>query len=65
MPDETLEGWLEREMKDAENTWGMYRSYRQEENVGGVIALTRLRALKDVSDKIAELWGSREEGKSR
>lgn len=57
MPDETLEIWLAKEIKDAENDYGMYHSYRQGESIGGTMALTRLRALKEVSDKIAELWG--------
>ena len=57
MTDETLENWLAKEIKDAENVYGMYHSYRQGESIGGTIALTRLRALKDVNEKIAELWG--------
>lgn len=59
MPDETLENWLAKEIKDAENDYGMYHSYRRGESIGGSMALARLRALKDVSDKINELWGSR------
>jgi hypothetical protein len=55
--DETLESWLAKEIKDAENLYGMYHSYREGESIGGTIAVTRLRALKDVSEKITELWG--------
>jgi hypothetical protein len=58
MSDETLEGWLAKEIKDAENVYGMYHSYRQGESIGGTMALTRLRALKDVNEKIIELWGT-------
>jgi hypothetical protein len=58
MADETLETWLAKEITDAENTYGMYHSYRQGESIGGTIALTRLRALMEVNEKIAELWGT-------
>jgi hypothetical protein len=62
MPDETIETWLAREIKDAENLYGMYHSYREGESIGGTIALTRLRALKEMDEKIAELWGTRTTG---
>lgn len=62
MPDETIETWLAREIKDAENLYGMYHSYREGESIGGTIALTRLRALKEMDEKIAELWGTRAAG---
>lgn len=57
MTNETLEGWLAKEITDAENLYGMYHSYREGESIGGTIAITRLRTLKDVSEKITELWG--------
>lgn len=53
---ETLEGWLLKEIKDAENVVEIYRSYRQGENPDAMAARARLHALEDVSRKVQELW---------
>lgn len=53
MHDETLDGWLEQQIEYAKNERGMLRSYRRDT---GVID-ARLGALKEVREKMRELWG--------
>lgn len=62
MTDETLEMWLHEQINDAENTVGMYRSYHRGEDPDAIAARARLQTLKDVQDKIQELWGVRASG---
>lgn len=51
--DETIESWLTEQIQYAEHADGMMRSYRQDRTATTV----RLSTLKEVRDKIAELWG--------
>lgn len=55
MADETFECWLAGEIRSAENEDGMNRSYHRDRSV----TLARLSALRDVRDKIEELWGTK------
>lgn len=55
--DDTLDSWLDKEITDAENVVGMYRSYRNIETEDGIRAVARLYALRDVRKKIEALWG--------
>jgi hypothetical protein len=55
--DETLDGWLKKEITDMENVVQMYRSYRQSElHPDALRAIARLNALQDVKNKMQELW---------
>lgn len=53
--DETLDRWLDQQIEYAENAVGMQRSYRHPFEV----EKARLDALKEVRDKMRELWGER------
>ena len=59
--DETLEGWLDQEIRAAENVVGMYRSYLRGNPHTAVAAFSeahaRLQTLETVRRKMEELWG--------
>lgn len=57
MTDETLDGWLDAQIEFADNEIGMLRSYRKDDTRQYGEALGRRNALKEVREKLAELWG--------
>jgi hypothetical protein len=58
---ETLDGWLDQEIRAAENVVGMYRSYLRGAPHAAMAAFSeahaRLQTLETVRRKMEELWG--------
>jgi hypothetical protein len=52
--DETLDEWLDQQIEYAENAVGMNRSYK----VNADVERARRDALKEVREKMRELWGA-------